>query len=392
MRKLKKYLLRFILVLAVLYTLFVLIAPTIVDKDHNKVRQTPPYKVSDEAQKLYNSLDFISDLHCDALLWNRNLIKKNDFGQVDIPRMIDANMAIQAFTIVTKSPKGQNFDQNSSSSDQLTPLFIGQGRMPKAWFNLTGRAISQCEALHKFEKESEGEFRIIKSVADLEQFLSDRKNNKNITSGYLGIEGMHALSGKLENVQVLYDHGVRMMAPTHFFDNKLGGSAHGVSKEGLTDFGKQVIKKMESLNMIVDIAHSSPKLIDDVLVMTTRPIVSSHTGVNGTCNSVRNLSDKHINGIAKTGGLIGIAMFETAVCGIDAAATARAIKYTIELVGVEYVALGSDFDGSVTIPFDVTGLPLIVEELINLGVSNTDIRKVMGGNVKRFMLKNLPKQ
>ena len=180
------------------------------------------------------------------------------------------------------------------------------------------------------------------------------------------------------------------MAPTHFFDNKLGGSAHGISKEGLTNFGKEVILEMQHKNMIVDIAHSSSKMIDDILSITTKPVISSHTGVKGTCDSVRNLSDDHIRGVAKTGGLISIAMFETAVCGIDAEATAKAIKYVIDLVGPEYVALGSDFDGSVITPFDITGLPLIVEELIKLNITEDNIRKVMGGNVKRFMLENLP--
>jgi microsomal dipeptidase-like Zn-dependent dipeptidase len=159
---------------------------------------------------------------------------------------------------------------------------------------------------------------------------------------------------------------------------------------GLTNFGKKVILEMQHKNMIVDIAHSSSKMIDDILAITTKPVISSHTGVKGTCNSVRNLSDDHIRGVAKTDGLISIAMFETAVCGQDAAATAKAIKYVIDLVGPDYVALGSDFDGSVTTPFDITGLPLIVNELVKLEISEENIQKVMGENVKRFMLENLP--
>ena len=390
MRKILKILLKFIILIAALYIVFTLIAPGIIDKKYNPVRKTAPYKVPENVDKLYKSLDFVADMHCDALLWNRDLLEHNDFGQVDIPRMLEANIALQAFTIVTKSPKGQNFDKNTGETDNITTLSIAQGRNISSWFDLNERAIDQCSKLHDFASRSDGKFRIIKSKRDLLEYLDDRMRNKDITAGFLGVEGAHALNGKIENIEKLFDAGVRMMAPTHFFDNKLGGSAHGISKEGLTDFGKEVILEMQQKNMIVDIAHSSSKMVDDILSITTKPVISSHTGVKGTCNSVRNLSDDHIKGIAKTGGLISIAMFETAVCGQDAYATAKAIKYVIDLVGPDHVALGSDFDGSVITPFDITGLPLIVNELIKLDISEENIQKVMGGNVKRFMLENLP--
>ncbi len=376
-----------LIILLLIYFLATLFVPKIIDKSHNEIRMKPPYQVSDQAQKIYNNLDFIGDMHCDALLWKRDLLQDNDFGQVDIPKLIRAQVGLQAFTIVTKSPKGQNFDKNTGESDNISSLYLVQGRPTNS---LTKRAIYQCESLFEFVKESNNRFRVITSGSEFEKYLADRKLNKNITAGFLGVEGAHALDGKLENIQVLFDHGVRMMSPTHFFDNKLGGSAHGISGDGLTDFGKKVIKKMIELGMIIDIAHASPKIIDDILSITNKPIVSSHTGVKGTCDNVRNLSDEHLKAIAKNGGLISIAMFKKAVCGTDAAATAKAIKYTVDLVGVEHVALGSDFDGSVKTPFDITGLPLIVDELLKLKFTEKEIQMVMGGNVKKFMLKNLP--
>lgn len=387
MKKALKILTLIIISLLFIYYLVTLFVPGIIDKDHNEVRQNAPYHVSENARKIYNSLDFISDMHCDALLWKRNLLKDNDFGQVDIPKMLKANIGLQAFTIVTKSPKGQNFDQNSGDSDNISSLYFVQGRPMNS---LTKRAISQCKSLYQFAEESDGNFRVITTSAGFKKYLIEKTNNKNITAGFLGVEGAHALDGKIENVQVLFDHGVRMMAPTHFFDNKLGGSAHGLSGLGLTDFGKDVIRKMVELNMIIDIAHCSPELIDDIFSMNIGPVVSSHTGVKGTCDNVRNLSDKHIKSIANSGGLICIAMFEKAVCGVDAEATAKAIKYTADLVGVDHVALGSDFDGSVTTPFDITGLPLILDKLIQMNFTEEEIQKIMGDNVKNFMLKNLP--
>lgn len=376
-----------LLVLLVIAVVATQIAPKIVDKQHNKILNQPPYPVSDATQKVYQNLDFIADMHCDALLWKRDLLKDNSFGQVDIPKMLKTNVGIQAFTIVTKSPKGQNFDKNTGESDNITLLYWAQGRPTNS---LTKRAVLQCDALFNFAKKSANKFRVITSAKEMQEYLVDRQKNKGITAGFLGVEGAHALDGELKNVQVLYNHGVRMMAATHFFDNKLGGSAHGVSQEGLTEFGSEVIKKMEELQMIIDIAHCSPQMIDDILDMTNRPIVSSHTGVKGTCDNVRNLSDKHIKAIAERGGLISIAMFDQATCGEDAMAVANAIKYTVDLVGAEHVALGSDFDGSVTTPFNITGLPLIVEALLQLEIPKKDIEKIMGENVKNFLLKNLP--
>lgn len=388
MKKTLKYIFGLIIVILLFAFLFV---PKMVDKKFNVISARPPYSTSNEAQLLYDSLDFVADMHCDALLWKRDLLVKNDFGSVDIPRMLEVNMALQAFTIVTKAPKNMNFDKNTGETDQITLPFILQARPVASWFSLTERAMAQCKALYEFEKKSEGKFRVISSAKGLENYISDRSSNKNITAGFLGIEGMHALEGKIENVDLLYNAGVRMMSPVHFFDNELGSSAHGVKHAGLTEFGKEVIKKMQAKNMILDVAHSSPQMVDDILAITTKPIVSSHTGVKGTHNSVRNISDQHIIGIAKTGGLISIAMFEPATGTKTPASTAKAIKYCIDLVGVDYVALGSDFDGAIEIHTDVTGLPLYVEELLKLGVSREDIKKVMGGNVKRFLLENLPR-
>ena len=378
-----------LLSLTFIYFLFTLIAPSFVDKEQNPVAQMPPYQASVEAQRIYKSLDFISDLHSDSLLWKRNLLKKSDYGHVDIPRLREANMGLQAFTIVTKAPKGLNMHQNDAESrDNVTLLSIGQGQHPKTWFSLFERAKYQAKKLHKFQAKDEN-FRIIKSSADLQKYLSDKQSNKNLVAGFLGVEGAHALEGKLENVEILHAAGIRMMAATHFFDNELGGSAHGLSGEGLTEFGKQVIKKMDELGMIHDLAHISPKMIDDILNLTKRPVLVSHTGVKGVMDSPRNLSDQQITRIADNGGIIGIAFFPEAAGPNGVIDIVKSMKYVRDLVGVEHVGLGSDFDGTVTVPFDVTGLPLLVDEMLNQGFSENEIKAVMGENLKSFFLENL---
>jgi len=375
---------------ALLYWIITLVAPPIVDNLYNPVVNKGPYDASDKALELYESLDFVGDLHCDALLWDRNLLKRNDHGQVDIPRMIEGNVALQAFTIVTKSPKGQNMDQNTGETDNITSLVIAQGRGIDSWFSLYERAIDQCEALHRFAKKSDGKFRVIHNRNELQTFLNDRKSNRQLACGYLGVEGGHCLEGEVENVDKLWDAGVRMMGPTHFFDNELGGSAHGVSHDGLTDFGKNVIQRMNELGMIIDVAHSSEAIIDDVLKLTTKPILTSHTGVKGVLNSKRNLSDAHITGIAETGGLIGIAFFAEAIGDISPQTIVKNMKYVKNLVGAEHVALGSDYDGSVKTYFDCTGFPLLVDEMLKQGFTEDEIRGIMGENLKRFLLENLP--
>ncbi len=119
-------------------------------------------------------------------------------------------------------------------------------------------------------------------------------------------------------------------------------------------------------------------------------MVVSHTGVKGTCNNNRNLSDDQIKAIAQKGGLIGIGYWDTAVCGKDAKAIAKAIHYVANLVGVEHVALGSDFDGAVVAPFDTTGLVEITDALLAEGFSENDIALIMGGNTIRILKENLP--
>lgn len=378
-----------ILVVAVGLVFFVL--PAQLEKRLNRSLNPPPYQASERAAELHKKL-LICDLHADSLLWDRDLMDRGTRGHVDIPRLIEGNVALQAFTVVTKTPYvwKMNIERNDDSSDNITLLAIAERWPVATWNSLTQRALYQARKLHEVEARSAGKFVIIKSSADVSSYLERRTREPGITAGFLGIEGAHALDGKLENVDALFDAGFRMMAPTHFFDNDIGGSAHGVEKGGLTEKGREMVRRMEARKMTVDLAHASGKTIDDVLAMATRPIAVSHTGVRGTCDNQRNLSDEHLKGIARTGGVIGIGYWDTAVCGTDAKAIAKAIRYTANLVGVEHVGLGSDFDGAVVEPFDTTGLVEITDALIAEGFSDDEISKIMGGNALRLLIQNLP--
>jgi len=376
--------------LIILYATVVYIVPQKLDEQHNQTRLSAPYSASKSALALYNSLDFVADLHCDALLWSRDLTVKNTIGHVDFRRMQEANMALQAFTIVTKSPMGQNFSKNSEDSfDNITLLNIVQGRPLSNWFSLYERAVYQSRRLHKFADDFKGEFIVVTSLDDLNELIARRKQDRKVVGGFLGIEGGHCLEGKIENLDKLYEEGVRMLGPTHFFDNKLGGSAHGISEGGLSRFGHQVIERMNALGIIIDLAHASPALIDDVLAQTQKPVLVSHTGVKGTLDNSRNLSDAHVRKIAGNGGLIGVAYFKGAVTAPLIKGIVAAMQHIKTIAGTDCIALGSDFDGSATTPFDVTGLPLLVEELIDKGFTDKEITEIMGGNIKRFLQTNL---
>lgn len=142
--------------------------------------------------------------------------------------------------------------------------------------------------------------------------------------------------------------------------------------------------------MVVDVAHASAATIDDVLAIATRPVVASHTGVRGTADNARNLSDAHLRGIAATGGVVGIGFWDTATGGDDVAAIARAIAYAVDIAGIEHVGLGSDFDGGVRVPIDATGLVQITDALLDLGFVDGAIARVMGGNAIRLLMETLP--
>ena len=364
--------------------------PSWLDKQMNPVSDHLPFVVSDKARDLHKTL-LIGDWHSDSALWNRNLSKTYDYGHEDIPRMQKGNIALQMFTTVTKSPSGQNYDSNETASrDNITSLAIVQGWPIKTWSSLTERAIFQAEKIRDLSLRDSKNLMLIESQSDLKQFMIKRELNPTLIGALIGTEGSHALDGDLNNIERLYNKGFRMMSLHHFFDNKLGGSLHGVTGQGLTDFGRQSIVEMLRLNIIIDVSHSSENVVKDVLDITNRPIVVSHTGFNGYCESPRNISDGLMQSIAKKGGLIGVGFWDGAVCDNTPKSVAEAIVYGIELIGVDHVALGSDFDGAITPGFDSSELVAITHELLELGLSDFQIRKVMGGNMFAFLQQNLP--
>jgi len=365
--------------------------PRFLESQMSKVRKpSASFSSSAHAAELHRKL-LIADLHADSLLFGRDLSRRSRFGHIDLPRLREGNVTLQVFTAVTKAPLGINIERNSSNAtDIITFLAVAECWPIRSWSSLQERALSQAARLNQLAQRSNRSFVIVHNRADLDELVRRKTAGENVVGGLLGIEGAHALEGKLENLAELKNAGYRMIGLAHFFDNQSAGSAHGVDKGGLTPQGVALIKMIEENHMIVDLAHASPKTIDDVLAWSHRPMLVSHTGVKGTCDNRRNLSDDHLKQIAARGGIIGIGYWETAVCGKDAKAIAKTMHYTANLIGADHVALGSDFDGAVTTPFDTAGLIQITDALIQEGFTDEQVGQIMGGNVLRFLKENLP--
>ncbi|MEM1486022.1 membrane dipeptidase [Oscillospiraceae bacterium PP1C4] len=363
--------------------------PIYIQKSSNAVYNNPQHKVSEKAMKLHNQL-IVADMHADSLLLNRNLLKKSNIGHIDIPRLVQGNVAIQAFTVVTKAPSNLNIDRNDSTTDTIKPLAIIQRWPVSTWFSLKERAVFQAKKLHKIQADADGNFIILKTHQDLEEFLSKRNTHPHLTAGFLGLEGLHALEGNINNVDVLYNEGFRMMGLTHFFDNDISGSLHGIDKGGLTPLGKEVVQRMDKLGIIIDLSHISDKAFKEICNLVYGPIVVSHTGVKGVKNNNLNLSDEKIKLIADKKGVIGIGFFERATGGTDVNSIIKSINYVVDLVGVDYVCLGSDFDGYVKTSIDCSGMSMITEALLVQGYTENEIKKIMGENVLRVLKDSFP--
>jgi len=368
---------------------FLWLAPARIERATNQVAAHEKYTISAEAAQLHQDL-FVADLHTDSLLWKRDLLQHSDIGHVDLPRLQAGNVALQVFSATTKSPAGQNYDQNTADTDRITLLAISNLWPPATWSSIYERARFQLDKLKRFVASSDGAMRLILSKGDLHSLIDERSTGTQVVGALYLIEGAHPLEGDIANLDRLFAQGLRIVGLTHFFDNELGGSLHGVSRAGLSEFGRDVIRRADELELIIDIAHASPQMVRDVLEITGRPVILSHGGVKGICDKARNLDDELMIEVASQGGLLGIGYWDGAVCDISPEGIVDSIRYAIDLVGADHVALGSDFDGATTVMLDTAELAILTQTMLDRNFSEDEIRKVMGDNAREFFLSWLP--
>lgn len=370
---------------------FFLFAPGIVEAAKNRVIPHARYPVAERAHALHKRL-VIGDWHCDSLLWNRNLLRRSRRGHVDFPRLREGNVAMQVFTTVTMAPAGINVEKNTAGTrDNVTLLAIAQLWPPRTWNSLLERGLYQAERMKRWETEAPNVVRILRTRADLADILEARAHGAETVGALVGAEGAHILEGKLENINVLWDAGFRLMGLHHFLDSELGGSLHGESGAGLTPYGRDVVTALVERGFIIDLTHSSLATAQDVLAMTDVPLVVSHTGICSHCQTPRNFPDELMVEICTRGGVAGIGYWQEVIGDTTPAGIASAVIAAIDLLGEDHVSLGSDFDGTAEEPFDTSELVVVTDALLKAQLPEAAVAKVMGGNMVRLLRRMLPR-
>ncbi len=316
----------------------------------------------------------IADAHADSLMWNRDLNLQSEEGHVDFPRLRAAGVKIQCFPVVTR---GVPFIDGFG-------LFVRKHNWPKHARNGEwARCTWQVDRMADFCRRSSGNASIAGTGAQLEANLS-----KGILSAVIGVEGGHAIEGKVERVAELHARGVRFIGLTHLANNELGGSSFPLmGNRPLSPLGHEVLDAMAQVGMALDVAHASRRALSQMLAHPKARPFCSHGGVVGAQRSWRNLPDDALKLIADKGGVVGIIFAKVFLGGDTFDDLARHLEHAVNVMGEDGVGLGSDFDGMVALPKgmrDVRDLPKLTEVLLKRGHPVARIEKVLGGNFRRF--------
>jgi membrane dipeptidase len=320
----------------------------------------------------------LADGHADSLMWNRDLTVRQRRGQVDFPRLAQANVRIQCFTVVTR---GWPFVDGMSAFIALRRWPAGARRGPWA------RCLFQLDRMRELCDRSGGAVRLAATSRALEENLAAGR-----ISAVLGVEGAQALEGRPDRVAELRARGVSFMSLTHLSNNELGGSSSPLMGDRpLTPLGREVLDAMIAARMPVDLAHASHRTIADVAARPGARLFCSHTGVAGAHASWRNLDDAELRLVADRGGVAGIIFATIYLGGREIGDVVRHVEHALDVAGEDAVALGSDFDGLVPMPRgvrDVTDVPRIVEALSRRRPAAV-VEKVAWANWRRFFRETL---
>jgi membrane dipeptidase len=346
------------------------------------------------------------DSHIDTLQrvlnGKEDIFQRTGRGHVDLPRLREAGMRAPFFAL-------------------YVPTYYGGSEAVR-------RTLQLRDAMQSLLDRHPDEIEIALSASDVSRIIKAGK-----IAAVLTIEGGHQIADDLAVLRTYSRFGIRSMTLTHFRNNNWADSSTDKPEHnGLTEFGRQVVREMNRLGMIVDISHVSDKTFYDVLEVTTKPVIASHSSCRALCDVPRNMTDNMIEALAKNGGVIGINFGADFVSHKEAGAarlrfaeraavapslTGKAldefaakdymdhyslmkpneatmedvvahIDHVAKLVGIDHVGIGSDFDGIERVPAgleDVSKMPALTAALLKRGYSKDDVEKILGGNFLRLM-------
>jgi membrane dipeptidase len=313
----------------------------------------------------------IVDGHCDTVrlfeLSKRdyNFTKQNNRGHIDLPRLRVGSVKLQVFA-----------------------LYIEEEYKPVGSLK---RALQLLELLYRNMELCRNDLKLIYSRRDLAELLQEEK-----TGALISIEGGEALEGDIGVLRMLFRLGVRGLGLTWNQENQLAtGVGNGVGGKGLSALGRKVIRELNRLGMIVDLAHINEKGFYDALKVSSKPVIVSHANSRVLCDHPRNLSDDQLRALRDAGGVIGLSFCPDFV-DKKRATVERLLDHFVhvaEVAGVDHLGFGSDFDGIETvIPGleDVTAMPTLVRGLATRGFSHCEIEKITAKNFLRVLYNVLP--
>ncbi len=307
-------------------------------------------------------------------MWNRDLNVASEKGHVDFPRLREAGVKIQAFTIVTRGlPVIDGFS-----------LFMRKEGWPReARASEWARCVWQLDNLERYCAASNGQAAVTGQRAALSENLAAGR-----LSAILGIEGAHAIEGQVDRVAELARRGVRFMSLTHLANNELGGTSTPLmGNRPLTPLGREVLDAMGHHGMAIDVAHASASMMGELLAHPSARPFCSHAGVQGATPLWRNLDDPTLEAIANKGGVAGVIFAPQFIGGRQLSDVARHIEHAVNVMGEDGVALGSDYDGMIPLPQgmrDVRDLKRLTEVLVSRQLPVRVVEKVLGHNFRRF--------
>lgn len=308
---------------------------------------------------------FVIDLHNDVpekMVGGYQIGVRNVNNQSDIPRFIDGGI-----------------------DAQMMVLWPSPNDFPSTQYQ---RTIQMDDSLKAQISRNSSSIASAKTVSEIQSVTSSKK-----IAAIMCVEGGGAIENDLNKLIALYNRGARYMTIT--WNNTLSWAVSAADAQsatvGLNSFGRQVIKTMDSLGMIIDVSHTGIKTIEDILAETKNPIIASHSGCRALRNHTRNLTDNQITAIAAGGGVIGVVFYTSFLSTASAAnvnidTVVKHIDYIKNLVGIDHIGIGSDYDGGITAPVgleNVSKLPNLTMALLKKGYTREEVRKILGLNFMR---------